>query len=93
MATNTTVVGTRVAKPKAASRSVARGGRPAVQEQAGGRRAWSSSSCFLFCGIFGPFIAPWPYQVQDLQAVFANGNRPLPPLSPNHILGHRPARS
>ena len=41
----------------------------------------------LFAGIFGPIIAPWPYQVQDLQAVFANGNRPLPPLSPNHILG------
>ena len=41
----------------------------------------------LFVGIFGPIIAPWPYQVQDLQAVFANGNRPLPPLSPNHILG------
>jgi len=41
----------------------------------------------LFAGIFGPIIAPWPYQVQDLQAVFANGNRPLPPLSPNHLLG------
>lgn len=41
----------------------------------------------LFAGIFGPLIAPWPYQVQDLQAVFANGNRPLPPFSPNHILG------
>jgi oligopeptide transport system permease protein len=42
---------------------------------------------FLFAGIFGPLIAPWPYQVQDLQAVHANGNRPLPPLSPNHLLG------
>jgi oligopeptide transport system permease protein len=41
----------------------------------------------LFVGIFGPLLAPWPYQVQDLQAVFANGNRPLPPFSPNHILG------
>jgi oligopeptide transport system permease protein len=41
----------------------------------------------LFAGIFGPLLAPWPYQVQDLQAVFANGNRPLPPLSPNHLLG------
>ena len=41
----------------------------------------------LFCGIFGPFIAPWPYQVQDLAAVQANGNRPLPPFSPNHLLG------
>ncbi len=44
-------------------------------------------SLFLIAGIFGPFLAPWPYQVQDLQAVFANGNRPLPPFSPNHLLG------
>jgi oligopeptide transport system permease protein len=41
----------------------------------------------LFAGIFGPLIAPWPYQVQDLAAVQANGNRPLPPFSPNHLLG------
>jgi oligopeptide transport system permease protein len=41
----------------------------------------------LLAGIFGPIVAPWPYQVQDLQAVFANGNRPLPPFSPNHLLG------
>lgn len=44
-------------------------------------------SLLLFAGVFGPFLAPWPYQVQDLQAVFANGNRALPPLSPNHLLG------
>ncbi len=41
----------------------------------------------LFVGIFGPFLAPWPYQVQDIPAIQANGNRPLPPLSPGHILG------
>ena len=41
----------------------------------------------LFAGIFGPLIAPWPYQVQDLQAIFANHNRPLPPGSPGHLLG------
>ena len=41
----------------------------------------------LLAGIFGPMIAPWPYQVQDLQAIFANGNRPLPPGSPGHLLG------
>jgi oligopeptide transport system permease protein len=41
----------------------------------------------LLAGIFGPIVAPWPYQVQDLEAVFANGNRPLPPFSPNHFLG------
>jgi oligopeptide transport system permease protein len=40
----------------------------------------------LFAGIFGPILAPWPYQAQDLPAVFANGG-PLPPLSPNHLLG------
>ncbi len=44
-------------------------------------------SLLLLAGIFGPIIAPWPYQVQDLQAVFANGGRPLPPFSPNHFLG------
>ncbi len=37
--------------------------------------------------IIGPFIAPYPYQAQDLQAVVKNGGRPLPPLSPGHLLG------
>ena len=41
----------------------------------------------LFAGIFGPVIAPWPYQVQDLKAVFAGGGGPLPPGSPDHLLG------
>lgn len=41
----------------------------------------------LFAGVFGPILAPWPYQVQDLQAIFANGNRPLHPGAPNHLLG------
>jgi oligopeptide transport system permease protein len=41
----------------------------------------------LFAGIFGPILAPWPYQVQDLPAIFANGNRPLHPGAPNHLLG------
>ena len=86
MATNTTVVGTRVAKPKAAT---------GPWREAMGRLVRNKLAVvglvlvalLLFCGIFGPLIAPWPYQVQDLQAVFANNNRPLPPLSPNHILG------
>ena len=86
MATNTTVVGTRVAKPKAAA---------GPWREAAGRLLKNKLAVvglvivilFLFCGIFGPLIAPWPYQVQDLPAVLANGNRPLPPLSPNHILG------
>jgi len=86
MATNTTVVGARVAKPKTAT---------GPWREAFGRLLRNKLaivglvlvSLLLFCGIFGPLIAPWPYQVQDLQAIFANGNRPLPPLSPNHILG------
>ncbi|MGH2474672.1 MAG: ABC transporter permease [Candidatus Limnocylindrales bacterium] len=41
----------------------------------------------LLTGIFGPIVAPWPYQHQDLPAVFAAGGGPLPPLSPNHLLG------
>ena len=44
-------------------------------------------SLFVFFGIVGPFLAPYPYQVQDLAAVHANANRPLPPFSPNHLLG------
>lgn len=86
MATNTTVVGTRVAQPKA---------QAGPWREAAGRLFKNKLAVlglvivalFLFCGIFGPLLAPWPYQVQDLPAVFANGNRPLPPLSPNHILG------
>lgn len=41
----------------------------------------------LSAGVFGPIVAPWDYQVQDLQAIFANGNRPLPAFSPGHLLG------
>ena len=41
----------------------------------------------LFLGIFGPFIAPWPYAYQDLKAVVAGGGGPLPPGSPGHLLG------
>jgi oligopeptide transport system permease protein len=41
----------------------------------------------LFLGIFGPFLAPWPYAYQDLKAVVAGGGGPLPPGSPNHLLG------
>ena len=41
----------------------------------------------FFLAIFGPMIAPYPYEQQDLKAVLANGGRPLPPGSPGHILG------
>ena len=86
MATNTTVAERPFAKPKASA---------GPWREAAGRLFRNKLavvglilvSLLLFFGIFGPFIAPWPYQVQDLKAVFANGNRPLPPLSPNHLLG------
>jgi oligopeptide transport system permease protein len=86
MATNTTVIGNRIAKPKAAA---------GPWREAAGRLFKNKLAVvglvivalFLFCGIFGPLIAPWDYKVQDLKPVFANGNRPLPPFSPNHILG------
>ena len=86
MATNTTVVQGRLAQPRASA---------GPWREAAGRLFKNRLaivglvlvSLLLFCGIFGPFLAPWPYQVQDLQAIFANGGRPLPPLSPNHILG------
>ena len=41
----------------------------------------------LFLGVFGPFLAPWPYAYQDLEAVVAGGGGPLPPGSPGHPLG------
>jgi oligopeptide transport system permease protein len=86
MATNTTVVEGKLAKPKAAA---------GPWREAFGRLIRNKLAIvglvlvilLLFAGIFGPLIAPWPYQVQDLAAVQANGNRPLPPFSPNHLLG------
>ncbi|MFL5712901.1 MAG: ABC transporter permease, partial [Chloroflexota bacterium] len=86
MATNTTAVQAKAAKPVAAA---------GPWRDAFGRLLRNKLavvglilvSLLLFCGIFGPLIAPWPYQVQDLAAVQANGNRPLPPLSPGHLLG------
>ena len=76
----------------AATGPVARRLRPAAQEQAGvvGLVLVIAPRCSV--GIFGPFLAPWPYQVQDLTAVFANGNRPLPPLLAEPHPRHRPAR-
>jgi oligopeptide transport system permease protein len=41
----------------------------------------------FFLGVFGPFLAPWPYAYQDLKAVVAGGGGPLPPGSPGHLLG------
>jgi len=41
----------------------------------------------LTVGVFGPFLAPYPYYLQDPAAIQANGNQPLPPGSPGHILG------
>ena len=41
-----------------------------------------------FAGIFGPMLAPWDYQVQDIPAVVANGNEPLAPFeNMSHPLG------
>ena len=86
MATNTTVVGARVAKPKAAA---------GPWREAAGRLFRNKLAIvglvlvtlLLIAGILGPFLAPYPYQVQDIQAILANGGRPLPPGSPGHLLG------
>lgn len=41
-----------------------------------------------FAGIFGPMLAPHPYQAQDIEAVVANGNEPLAPFQDmSHPLG------
>ena len=86
MATNTTVVGARVTKPKAAA---------GPWREAAGRLFRNKLAIvglvlvtlLLIAGILGPFLAPYPYRVQDIQAILANGGRPLPPGSPGHLLG------
>ena len=86
MAANTTAVLGRTAKPKASA---------GPWREAAGRLFRNKLailglvlvSLLLFFGIFGPLIAPYPYQVQDIDAVLANGGRPLPPGSPGHLLG------
>jgi oligopeptide transport system permease protein len=37
--------------------------------------------------IFGPMLAPYPYEEQDLAAVLANAGRPVPPGVAGHLLG------
>jgi len=86
MATQTTVVGGRVAKPRAGASLWA--------------DAWSRLRknrlailglilviLLLLAGAFGPIIAPYPYQVQDLVAVRANHNQPIGPFVGPHALG------
>jgi oligopeptide transport system permease protein len=41
----------------------------------------------LVAGVIGPLVAPWEGRFQDIEAVVANRNRPLPPLSATHLLG------
>ena len=41
----------------------------------------------IFLGVFGPLLAPYPYQAQDLKAVAAAGGGPLSPGLAGHILG------
>jgi oligopeptide transport system permease protein len=43
---------------------------------------------FLVAAIIGPLVTPWPYQVQDTEAILANKLQPVPPFTnPSHILG------
>jgi oligopeptide transport system permease protein len=41
----------------------------------------------LFAGLFGPILAPFPYDAQDLTSVFAEGGGPLAPNTRGHLLG------
>jgi oligopeptide transport system permease protein len=86
MATNTTAVQGQLARPRAAAGPW----RDALGRLLRNRLAIVGLVLvllFLFFGIFGPMLAPYPYQAQDLKAVQANANRPLPPFSPGHLLG------
>jgi oligopeptide transport system permease protein len=86
MATNATVLEGRLAKPKQSA---------GLWSDAFGRLRKNRLAILglvlvillLSAGLFGPIVAPWDYKVQDLQAIFANGNRPLPPFSPGHLFG------
>ncbi len=86
MATNATVIERRPAKPKQSA---------GLWTDAWGRLRKNRLALvglvlvllLLFVGVFGPFLAPWDYQVNQIDAIRANGNRPLPPLSPGHLLG------
>lgn len=42
---------------------------------------------FLVLALIGPFIAPYPYQQQNLEALAANGYDPIPPFSGQFFLG------
>ena len=77
----------RVAQAEGGGRPVARGVRPAASRTSWRSSAWSSSSCSCSAASSGRSSRRGRTRSQDLKAVFANGNRPLPPLSPNHILG------
>jgi oligopeptide transport system permease protein len=42
----------------------------------------------LLAAVIGPLITPWPYQIQDTDAILANGLQPVPPFkNPAHLLG------
>jgi ABC-type dipeptide/oligopeptide/nickel transport system permease subunit len=43
-------------------------------------------SGLVLVALFGPMLTTWAYDKQDLAAVLAYGG-PLPPLSPEHVLG------
>ncbi len=92
MATNTTAVQAKAAKPVETT---------GPWREAFGRLIRNKLAvvglflviALLFCGIVGPFITPWPYEQQDLKAIFANGNRPLPPFTAGPYPRDRPARA
>ena len=86
MATNATVIERRLAKPTQSA---------GLWSDAFGRLRKNRLAIvglflvilLLLTGIFGPVVAPFDYQIQDLKALFANGNRPLPPGTGGHLLG------
>jgi oligopeptide transport system permease protein len=86
MATNATVLERRLAKPTQ-SAGLWRDAFGRLRKNRLAILGLVLVSLLLFAGVFGPIIAPWDYKVQDLQAIFANGNRPLPAFSPGHLLG------
>src|SRR5436190_9192802 len=44
-------------------------------------------SILMLAAVFGPMIAPYPYDFPDKEALKAYGFKPLPPMTAGHLLG------
>ncbi len=86
MATQTTAVSAPLARPRK-STGLWRDAFARLRKNRLAMVGLVSVIVLFLLAIFGPMIAPYPYQEQDLKAVLANGGRPVPPGGEGHLLG------